>query len=219
MMLNVKSLREQVYEYLRDQIERGKLKPGASINLNAISKELGISKTPLRDALIQLETEGLVNILPRRGVTVRTVALNDIKDAYEIVGALEGAIIATVFDRITEDHIRRMRKINEDMREALLRDDFSSHYQMNINFHDTFLSLSENQSLSRVIMPFKQLLYDFPRRRFVKEWELRNSDEHDEFIDSIIRKDLDRAVHVMRDVHWSYSAQEEYIRKFYYREG
>ena len=59
MAINQKSLREQVYDYLREELTRGKLIPAASVNLNAISQELGISKTPLRDALLQLDTEGL----------------------------------------------------------------------------------------------------------------------------------------------------------------
>lgn len=218
-MLNVKCLREQVYEYLRDQIERGKLKPGASLNLSEISTELGISKTPLRDALIQLESEGFVNILPRRGVVVRTVSLDDIKEAYEVVGALEGAVINTVFDQIREEHLNKMQKINDQMRQAVIKDDFSIHYQMNINFHDIFVNLSNNMALRRIIMPFKQLLYDFPRRRYVKEWELRNADEHDQFMEFIRQGDRESAVRVMKDVHWSYSVQEAYIRKFYYPEA
>jgi len=72
-MLNTKSLREQVYEYLRDEINNRKLLPGTTINLNEISQQLGISKTPLRDAIIQLEIEGFVTILPRRGVTVKKI--------------------------------------------------------------------------------------------------------------------------------------------------
>jgi DNA-binding GntR family transcriptional regulator len=64
-----------------------------SRNINAISQHLGISKTPLRDAIIQLEIEGFVTILPRRGVTVSKLTLKDIKDSYKIVGALEGSVI------------------------------------------------------------------------------------------------------------------------------
>ena len=71
-MLNVKSLREQIYEYLREEMGSGKLISGSSINLTAISDELGVSKTPLRDALIQLEAEGFVSILPRRGIQLRS---------------------------------------------------------------------------------------------------------------------------------------------------
>jgi DNA-binding GntR family transcriptional regulator len=83
-MLNTKSLREQVYEYLRDEISNRKFLPGATININEISQQLGISKTPLRDAVIHLEIEGFVTILPRWSVTVKKLTLQEIKDSYEI---------------------------------------------------------------------------------------------------------------------------------------
>ncbi len=62
-ILNLKSLKDQVYEYLREQLHKGKIKPGSVINMDGTSRKLGISKTPLRDALIQLEMEGFVTIL------------------------------------------------------------------------------------------------------------------------------------------------------------
>ena len=72
-ILNVKSLREQVYEYIRDQMMTGHILPNTTLNLNQISDHLGISKTPLRDALIRLEVEGFVTIMPRRGVVVNAL--------------------------------------------------------------------------------------------------------------------------------------------------
>ncbi len=88
---NLKSLREQVYEYLKIQLNEGKLEHGAFLNLNAISAEMGISKTPLRDALFQLEAEGFVTIYPRRGVKVNVLSLEKIRNIYQILGGLEGA--------------------------------------------------------------------------------------------------------------------------------
>lgn len=63
-ILNLKSLKEQVYEYLRSQMEKGKIRPGSTINMDETSRKLGVSKTPLRDALLQLEMEGFISILP-----------------------------------------------------------------------------------------------------------------------------------------------------------
>ncbi len=76
--LNILSLREQVYEYLRNEMITGGLVPGSTINLNRIAEQLGISKTPLRDALIHLELEGFVTILPRKGVMVNALTLEDV---------------------------------------------------------------------------------------------------------------------------------------------
>jgi DNA-binding GntR family transcriptional regulator len=214
-MLNTKSLREQVYEYLRDEISNRKLLPGATININEISRQLGISKTPLRDAIIQLEIEGFVTILPRRGVTVKKMTLQEIKDSYEIVGALEGSVILNVFDRIGKSHISRLEKINAKQVKALDRKEYDSYYKLNLDFHNVFLDLSENKSLKCIVAPYKQRLYDFPRRGYIKEWELNNCKEHDQFIELIKKKDRRGAAIIMKDVHWSFKVQEKYIRQFY----
>jgi DNA-binding GntR family transcriptional regulator len=214
-MLNTKSLREQVYEYLRDEISTRKLLPGAAININEISRQLGISKTPLRDAIIQLEIEGFVTILPRRGVTVKKMTLQEVKDSYEIVGALEGSVILNVFDRIGKSCISRLEKINARQVKALDRKEYDSYYKLNLDFHNVFLDLSENKSLKCIVAPYKQRLYDFPRRGYIKEWELNNCKEHDQFIELIKKKDRRGAAIIMKDVHWSFKVQEKYIRQFY----
>ena len=211
----VRSLREQVYEYLRDEMNRGALTPGSTINLNEMSGRLGISKTPLRDALIQLECEGFVTILPRRCVVVNQLTLEDIRQAYETAGALEGAAVTSAFHKCGQSHISEMQLLNEEMRAAVSRGDFENYYQLNLSFHDVFLNLSGNQMLRRIVMPIKRRLYDFPRRGYISEWELRNCEEHDAFIRCIKAGDREGAVKVIRDVHWSFAAQEDFIRSFY----
>ena len=218
-ILNVKSLSEQVYEYIRDQMMAGHILPNTTLNLNQISDHLGISKTPLRDALIRLEVEGFVTIMPRRGVVVKALTLQDVKDFYQICGALEGDVVKAVFDQFNGSHIAVMRQLNSEMRAAIQRDEFDLMYRLNLRFHDVFLKLSDNQSIRLILMPLKQRLYDFQRRPYVKEWEMRNSDEHDRFIDAIKLGRRDEAVHVLRDVHWSFQVQEDYIRTFHRHEA
>ena len=115
-ILNLKSLKEQVYEYLREQLGRGELRPGSSINMDATSQKLGVSRTPLRDALLQLEMEGFVSILPRRGVVVNQLTLQDIKNYYEIIGALESAALLASFDRVKQTQIQKMHALNAEMK-------------------------------------------------------------------------------------------------------
>ena len=218
-ILNVKSLREQVYEYIRDQMMTGHILRNTTLNLNQISDHLGISKTPLRDALIRLEAEGFVTIMPRRGVVVNALTLQDVKDFYQICGALEGDVVRDVFDQFNGNHISVMRQLNSDMRAAIQRDEFDLMYRLNIRFHDVFLNLSDNKSIRSILMPLKQRLYDFQRRPYVKEWELRNTNEHDQFIDAIKKGEREEAVRLLRDVHWSFRVQEDYIRTFHRREA
>ena len=214
-MLNTKSLREQVYEYLRDEIQNRNLLPGSTINLNNISQQLGISKTPLRDAVIQLEIEGFVTILPRRGVTVKKLTLQEIKDSYEIVGALEGSVILNEFEKISASHISQMEALNHEQKAALEKEDYENYYKLNLNFHNIFNTLSDNKALMHLITPFKQRLYDFPRRGYIKEWEMNNCEEHHQFIELVKKKDREGAARIMRDVHWSYAVQEKFILQFY----
>ena len=214
-MINRKSLREQVYDFLRDKLTQGKLTQGAALNLNAISTELGISRTPLRDALLQLDQEGFVTIVPRCGVFVKRLSLEDIRHYYRILGALESTVVLSVFDRILPSHIERMKRLNLDQKESIHKEDFQAYYQQNLQFHGVFLQLSTNEPLKRIIEPMKQRLYDFPRHRYVTEWELSNCAEHDRLIAAFETGDRYGAVRLLRDVHWSFEVQKKHICRYY----
>ena len=213
--LDVRSLREQVYEYLRGEMLLGRLLPGSFIKLNELCERLGISKTPLRDAIIQLECEGFVTILPRRGVLVNELSIQDVKNILEVVGALEYAVIISVFDKFSPTQITEMKRLNDEMISAIHSKAYVNYYKLNIAFHDVFLNLSENTALRRVVMPFKQRLYDFPRRTYIEEWELINCQEHERFLKHIEKGERNRAASLMRDSHWSFEAYEKFIRQFY----
>ncbi len=218
-ILDIRSLRQQVYEYLRGKIQIGSLVPGSFINLNEISQQLGISKTPLRDAIIQMECEGFVTILPRRGVRINRLSLEEIRNILEIVGALESAVVRSDCDRLTLDHIDRMQQLNEDMRVCIRQNPSGAfdtqYYQLNLSFHNEFLGLSTNIALKQMLLIMKQRLYDFPRLSYIKEWEWINCDEHDRFI-QLLREGLkDDAARLWRDCHWGFECHEKWIREFY----
>ncbi len=215
MTINIQSLREQIYFYLRDGMQTGQLAPGATLNLNEISQKLGISKTPLRDALIQLEVEGFVTILPRRGVMVNKLNLADVREFYEILGALEASVVLDVFHQITPDHIQKMKQLNREQKAALEREDYGNYYRLNLELHGVFLDLCGNKMLMRLITPLKQRLYDFPRHRYNVEWEKCNCAEHDLFIEFIEAGDREGAARFMKYRHWSYTFQEKHIRQFH----
>ncbi len=217
-ILNIKSLKEQVYEYLRNQLGKGELLPGSSINMEETSQKLGVSRTPLRDALLQLEMEGFVSILPRRGVVVNSLSLQDIRDYYQIIGALESAALMENFEKIKETQIQKMHAFNAEMKHAIDRDDFNRYYQKNLLFHDVFLNLCGNKSLVKIVNTLKRRLYDFPRQQgFVKKWEMTSIDEHQELVRLIEEGKKEQASDYIRDVHWSYDVQEKFLKKYYKR--
>jgi DNA-binding GntR family transcriptional regulator len=216
-VIQLSSLREQVYEHLRAAIEAGDLEPGTFLDQNRISAELGISRTPLRDALIQLDLEGFVEVLPRRGVRVRRLTLADVRHLYEIIGALEGAALLSARHSLVPDDIQRMERLNQEMTAALESAEFDLYYSLNVAFHRVFLSRSDNQELKRTVRVCRQRLYDFPRERaFVPEWERRSIDEHAALVDLLRAGDLRAAADYLRDVHWSFDVQRPFLLRYHH---
>jgi DNA-binding GntR family transcriptional regulator len=198
-------------------MSRGEIQPGAFLNQDELASRLGVSRTPLRDALLQLEAEGFVAILPRRGVRVQPLTLDDIRHLYEVVGALEGAALLAAFPKLGKAERARLRRLNGEMKTAVLAGDFDRYYDLNLAFHDVFLDRCGNERLVRIVRAHKQRLYDWPRRQgLVKEWELASLEEHAAFVDLVARGDARGAADHLRDVHWSFPVQERFIHRYYF---
>ncbi|MBM9511509.1 GntR family transcriptional regulator [Desulfogranum marinum] len=213
--LKFSSLSEQVYAYLRTEMINGNLTPGSTINIGEIASELGISKTPLRDALIHLELEGFVTIIPRRGVLVNELKISDVKNAYEAVGLIEAFIVEKGIEHITSSHIQELQKLNEIMIKDIQNNDFSRIFETNLEFHSVYVDSSDNELLQKFILPIKHRLYDFPRHNFIPEWEMRNCEEHRQFIEQLKKGNGKEAGSILRDKHWSYEYQKDFIYAFY----
>ena len=214
--IETRSLRERVYERLKLLMSEGRLRPGSNLDLNALAGEIGISRTPLRDALIRLEAEGFAEILPRRGVRIAELTLGRIRDIYEMLGALESAALRSVAVRITPGVVARMAELDAEMGRALDVFDFGRLYDANLAFHDAWLDLSENAEMVRRIRILKQRLYDFPRQQgFVPEWERTSIDEHEVMVGLLREGRIPEGADYLRDVHWSYAHQEPFILRYY----
>ena len=215
-MINVKSLKEQVYDYLRQQFQKHRLQPGETINMEATASKLGISKTPLRDALIQLEMEGFVTISPRRGIFVNPLPLEEIREFYQVIGALESSALIESFSSLGPAGIKKMEAMNRHMQKAIDAGDFDLFYEKNLLFHDAFIAACGNGNLMRIVGNLKKRLYDFPQKRqWIKEWEQSSIREHQEIVDFLAAGDPQSAAIFLRDVHWSFKVQEKFIRKYY----
>jgi len=216
-IINVKSLKELVYDYLREQINKHNIQPGSAINMDATAKKLGISKTPLRDALIQLEMEGFVTIAPRRGIFVNELTLEDIENFYQVIGALESSALANAVEKLTDSVIQKMEVLNREMQQAIERDNFSLFYKKNLKFHNFFIDLSKNDHLIRIVNNLKKRLYDFPPQKiWIKEWELSSVKEHQEIVDFLKQGKFQEAGNYIHGVHWSSQVQHSFIMKYYF---
>lgn len=204
-------LRVQVYDYLQKQMRIRALEPGASISVNTMIQELGISRTPLREALLILQEQGFVSILPQRGVKINALSMDDVRDIYEILGGIESRVILSVFHKIGAHEIQQFHLLNLQIEATLVNNDIIKHNQANIAFHNVYLNLSQNDRLLRYVRNLKMQLYDFPRRDYGKQWNTKNLCQHTEFIELIEKGQAIHAADYMRDIHWEFDPPDSFV--------
>jgi len=194
-------LRSQVYEYLRHELKEGNLKPGIFVSMNQLMKNLGLSRTPLRDALLQLQTEGFVTFLPQRGIRINELSQQDIEDLYEMLGALDSRVLLSVFPRISASEIEKMKKLNQQMQENISDLKFSRYWDLNTAFHNTYLNLSSNAPVIKQINIIRQRLFEFGKKDWSRKMREMNYLEHRTMIELFEKGNAIETADYTRDVH------------------
>lgn len=156
------TLTAQVQERIREAILENTLPPGSRINQQQLADDLGVSIVPVREALKGLEAEGLVKIVPRRGVFITEISLTDLDELYEARRIIEGEAIYRAVDHLTEDDFLLLEALAAKMRQATAENDFATFMDLNREFHmhiyvvaanrylyDTITSLWERSELYR----------------------------------------------------------------------
>ncbi len=206
------SLRKEIFAYLSNQIECGALTPGSLINVRKLTEELNVSRTPLREALAQLEIQGLVSILPQRGVRINVPEYEDLLDLFEIIGTLESQVVFTVFDQITDNKINRMKRFNRAMEQAIDKGKNRNFHETNILFHKVFLDLSDNRELTNYVSSLKLRLFGFALKSYRDRFKRAIVAEHDVFIALIEDGDRKSAADYLKNVHWKFNYPDNFIR-------
>ena len=197
-------LRTQVYKYLREALQTGKIKPGMFISINQMVKELGISRTPMRDALLQLQTEGFVTFLPQRGIRINELTDSDLVDIYEMLGALDSRALLSVCDRVGAKEVSKMKKINAQMLRAINKKNFNRYFELNRDFHNVYLNHSSNKPLLNQVNILRQRLFEFGAKGdWLEKVPKLNYAEHLTMIEMIENGRCREAADYMRDVHCS----------------
>jgi DNA-binding GntR family transcriptional regulator len=135
------SVREKTYDYLKTNILSGHFVPGERLAEEHLAEELGVSRTPVREALHKLEQEGLIEPLESRGFRVPQDSPEEIEDLFDIRTVLEGYTLKIICERITDEQMAMLEKIIEKADDALRRKRIDEVFQWNTQFHDTLHSL------------------------------------------------------------------------------
>jgi DNA-binding GntR family transcriptional regulator len=148
---NPRNLKEAVYERLKEHIVRGRIPAGTKLGETSLAQKLGVSRTPLREAINRLEQDGFVKMIPRRGAFVKKHSLQEILESLEMREVLEGLAGRLAARHATPEMIRRMKSCFRGFSEGKVEGSISSYAHQNIRFHDLIIQASQNQKLIAII--------------------------------------------------------------------
>ncbi|WP_288823143.1 GntR family transcriptional regulator [uncultured Megasphaera sp.] len=181
-----RSLREVVSDALRQAIKDGRLSPGQRLREITLADTLGVSRTPIREAIRQLEQEGFVVMVPRRGTYVADISLKDIAQVFEIRGALEELAAGLAAERITTEELECLERILVEINGYIERDEFERIVDADVRFHDVLYQASRNQRLVDILhnlreqmLRFRSISMHYPGR-LTATWE-----EHRQMVENI----------------------------------
>ena len=163
-----------------------------------LSKKLGVSRTPVREALRQLELEGLVLMIPRKGAEVADISEKSLKDVLEVREALEELAARLACDKITKEGINRLKEAAQDFRSALKSNDITQMAEADVRFHDVICNATENQKLGQLLNNLREQMYRY-RIEYLKDQQVYEKllSEHEEIIRHIEKGEKDEAARVV----------------------
>ena len=183
-------LRDVVFNTLRQAILTGDLKPGERLMEIHLANKLGVSRTPIREAIRKLELEGLVTMIPRRGAEVAQITEKSMNDVLEVRRAMDALSIELACERITNEEIECLKVACENFEEAVLTKDVKMIAQADVALHDIIVKATGNQRLVQLVYNLSEQMYRY-RFEYIKDASQheRLIEEHRIIYDSIVKKD------------------------------
>lgn len=179
------NLAQEVAAHLRNGILAGRLKPGQRIDQDAVAEELGVSRLPVREALISLDREGLVQTIPRKGSYVSRIDRDDIADHYQIFGQVAGLAAARAVARLDEAGLAHLADLHERMMGA---ESLTEQQRLNHEFHRTINVAAGSQRMTSMLQLLSRSL-PMPYVDFPPEWLDEANRQHKDILDAFRRRD------------------------------
>lgn len=202
-------LKDHVYHYISECINSGELHPGDKINELQVSEKLHISRTPVREALTQLASDGYLDNMPRKGFRVKSLDAEKVRQLYEIIGTLDGRAATLCMEYLTENDLVQMRLLAESMDQVIQAGQGDRYYELQVAFHDVYLNRCPNTEMTSLLSKLKN---NFIRKYYLFEDpdnELEVLQEancqHYEIIRLFQERNADALERFIRDTHWDSS--------------
>jgi len=187
-------LRDVVFNTLRQAILTGELKPGERLMEIHLANRLGVSRTPIREAIRKLELEGLVTMIPRRGAEVAQITEKSMNDVLEVRRALDALCVELACDRISDEEIEELKKACVGFEQAVKTKDAKKIAQADVALHDIIVHATGNQRLIQLVNNLSEQMYRY-RFEYIKDFTQhdRLMEEHRIIYESIVKKDKETA--------------------------
>jgi DNA-binding GntR family transcriptional regulator len=193
------TLREKILETIRDAIMAGALKPGEKVAEPELAERFGISRTPIREAFRQLESEGYLTVIPRKGAVVVSFSAKEVEEFYAIKSILEGYAARRACSNLTERELEKLKAINDKLRHLAEEGDVKHFFKVHNDFHELFIKTANNEKLHDLIA---NLVGKFQRLRITSlslPGRMHISvQEHEKIIDAFRNRDADLAEQLVR---------------------
>jgi DNA-binding GntR family transcriptional regulator len=207
------TLAETIRQNLADDILRGVYPPGARLDESGLARRFKLSRTPVREALRQLSSAGLVEMRPRRGVIVSLPTGSALAEMFEVMGELEASCARLAAQRMSPAERVRLELVHQRSQEAVRSSDKESYRALNFEFHDVIYRGAHNEFLLTTTIGIRQRIEPFRRAQFaIQDRLIKSYDEHGAIVSALLRGDADMASAVMRShVNVVRSAFSDYV--------
>lgn len=181
-----KPLREVVFETLREAIINGTLKPGERMMEIQLAEQLGVSRTPVREAIRKLELEGFVVMIPRKGAYVAGISLKDIADVFEVRAAMEALAAGLAAERITAEELEEMERLLVRIGEHIEANRLEEVVEMDTLFHEALYKVSRNLKLEQILQNLREQIQRFRSTSLAFPGRMKEAlEEHKKIVEAI----------------------------------
>jgi len=206
-------LRDVVFNALREAILRGELYPGERLMEKQLAEKMGVSRTPIREAIRKLELEGLVIMVPRKGAQVAQITEKEVKDVLEVRATLEELAVKLACEKITKDQLDEMKMLLEEFHNLGDSTEVEKMVKIDIKFHGIIFESTNNDKLIQIVNNLGEQLYRY-RVAYLNNKDFHEiiKQEHTEILKAIENKDVELAV--KKSLEHIRNQEESVIRMF-----
>lgn len=183
-------LRDVIFDTLRKAIINGDIKPGERLMEVSLAEQMGVSRTPVREAIRKLEAEGLVTMIPRKGTHVSEISVKDIIDVLEVRAALDKLATGLAAKRIEDSQVKMVENVHKQYTAFVEKNNIEGAIRKDVEFHDAIYSISGNPRLIAVLSSLREQIYRF-RVMYMSDTIIAENvlNEHSEMIEALRRND------------------------------